>query len=56
MRLAASGHMHDTLHENARRMDAIRVEFARLDQILDLGDGHLPAVAITGLKFRAVFR
>ena len=35
---------------------SVRIELAGLDELLDFGDRHLPAVAIIGLKFRAVFR
>ena len=54
--LLAAGAVHDALHEDARREDVVGVELAGLDELLDLGDGQLAAVAIIGLKLRAVLR
>ena len=39
MRLSYDGPLHDALHEDARRVDAVGLERAGLDQLLDLGDG-----------------
>src|SRR5579863_5053379 len=33
--------VHDALHENSRRHDEVGLDFAGLDQMLDLGDGDL---------------
>ena len=54
MRFCAGAPAHDALHEDARRVDVVRVELARLDELLDLGDVIRPAVATSGLKLRAV--
>jgi len=42
--------MDDALDENARGHDRVGVDLARLDEMLDLGDGVLPALAIIGLN------
>ena len=34
--------MHDALHENARRVDVVRVDLAGFDEMLDLGDRDPP--------------
>src|SRR5438045_8529988 len=33
--------MHDALHENSWRVNLVGLDLARLDQLLDLRDGHL---------------
>ena len=48
--------MDDALHENAGRDDVVGVDLARLDQCSTSAIVILPAVAIIGLKLRAVLR
>ena len=56
-RLLVLGALDDALHEDAGRVHLVGVELARLDQLLDLGDGDLAGrAAIIGLKLRAVLR
>src|SRR5262245_20979110 len=37
-----SGSDDETIHEDARRVDGLRVELAGLDELLDLREGDLP--------------
>jgi hypothetical protein len=45
--------LHDAVHVDAGQMDAVGVEFAEGDELLDLRDADLPAMAASGLKLRA---
>ena len=56
MRFSQLGHSDDPLHVDARGVDLVGIERARLDELLDLGDGDRAAAAIIGLKLRAVRR
>ena len=40
--LAVRADLHDALHEHARGVDVLRVEFAGFDEFLDLGDRDPP--------------
>src|SRR6202012_3987348 len=40
-RLLAGLRLHDALNEDPRRVDMVGVDLARLDQLLNLGDGDL---------------
>ena len=51
---AVLGHLDDAVHEDAGQVDVVGIERAGVDQAVDLGDGHFAAVAISGLKLRAV--
>ena len=46
----------DALDEDAGRVDLVGIHFAGRDEMLDLGHRDFAAVAIIGLKLRAVLR
>ena len=56
MRFSTFGTCDDALHENARRVDVVGIDLAGLDQFSTSATVIFAAVAIIGLKLRAVLR
>ena len=48
--------LKNALDKDRRSMNMVRIEFAGLDKVLHFRNVMRPAVAIIGLKLRAVFR